>query len=275
MLLDWLDVWFTWPPLHLREMGYLRELHGIRRRWRQWRRAWQPHCQHTRQLILAAARRCPRRRKAVVLGSGWLYDVPLAELSAAFERVVLVDLLHPLATRWQARRYPNVDLAWADVSDTVEAVWQAVEVPGTPLPRSRPERFLDDDDIDLVASVNLLSQLPCMPELYLRRVGSHPGPEIDAYGRDVVAAHLDYLRRLPGVVALIADVEQITFSSTGEELARKSTLYGESFPFVGQRWVWPLVPRKSRYPHNGEHLLVVGVEDVKSSRGGSATSPTG
>ena len=80
MLPEWLDNWLTWPALHLREMGYLRELYGIRRRRRQWRRAWEPHCGQTRQLILSAAQRCPRRRKAVVLGSGWLHDVPLAEL---------------------------------------------------------------------------------------------------------------------------------------------------------------------------------------------------
>jgi hypothetical protein len=272
MLLEWLDALLTWPPLHLREMGYLRELYGIRRRWRQWRRAWEPHCHNTRQVILSAMRRCRRQRKAVVLGSGFLHDVPLAELSSRFERVVLVDLLHPLAARWRARRYRNVELLWADVSDTAQTVWQAVEVPGTPLPRSRPSLFMGDDEIDLVASVNLLSQLPCLPEQYLRRLGSHPGVDIDAYCRDVVVAHIDYLRQLPGVVALIADVEMVTVSQAGQELRRKSTLYGVDSPFAGQEWVWPLVPRTSRFPYNGEHLRVIGVEDVKDSPEVSATA---
>jgi hypothetical protein len=273
MLLDWLDTWLTWAPLYLREMGYLRELRGIRRRWRQWRRAWEPHCRMTREVILSAVRRCPRRRKAVVFGSGYLHDVPLAELSAAFERVVLVDLLHPLAARWQARRFRNVQFVAADVSGTVEAVWQAVEERATPLPRSRPQLFLGDDEVDFVASVNLLSQLPCMPEQYLRAVG-HPEAEIAAYCHDVVAAHLDYLRRLPGVVCLVADVEMVTISQAGREVARKSTLYGAEFPFTGQEWLWPLVPRKERYPHHGQHLFVVGVQDVKASRGVSAAAPS-
>src|SRR3989442_1151780 len=128
MLLEWLDRCLLRVPLHLREMGYLHELHGIRRRWRQARRAWEPHCRHTADVILAAIQRCNKRRKAVVLGSGFLHDVPLPQLSEAFERVVLVDLLHPLAARWQARRHRNVQFLAADVSATAEGVWQAVEV---------------------------------------------------------------------------------------------------------------------------------------------------
>ena len=103
-MLDWLELLLAPCPRHLREMGYLRELLGIRRRARRWRSAWEPHCERSRALIRAAMTRCPRRRKAVVLGSGWLHDVPLDELCAGFAEVVLVDLIHPLQTRWRTRR---------------------------------------------------------------------------------------------------------------------------------------------------------------------------
>jgi hypothetical protein len=262
-VLDWLDRLLTPCPLHLREMGYKRELFGIRRRWRQWGAAWRPHCDNTRRLLLSAVERCPRRRKAVVLGSGFLHDVPLDELSAAFERVVLVDLIHPCSTRRKARRLGVATLS-ADVSETAEGVWLAVERPGTPLPKSRPRLFLGEDEVDFVASVNLLSQLPCMPEQYLLRWMPGHREQIAAYCRDVVEAHLAYLQKLPGVVALVADVESITVTQAGTEVGRKSTLYGASMPFAGERWVWPLVPRKARAPYHGEHLVVVGVEDVKA-----------
>jgi hypothetical protein len=243
-------------------MGYKRELFGIRRRWRQWRRAWQPHCDHTRRLRQRSAAESSRRRKAVVLGSGFLHDVPFDELCGSFERVVLVDLIHPFSTRQRARRR-GVELLAADVSETVEKVWLAVERPGTPLPGSHPHLFLGDEDVDFVASVNLLSQLPCMPEHYLLRWMLHPREQVAAYCRDVVEAHLNYLRQLPGVVALVADVEAITVTQAGAEVARKSTLHGATMPFDGERWVWPLMPRKARPPHHGEHLVVLGVEDVK------------
>src|SRR5262249_23632393 len=150
-------------------------------------------------------KRCPRRRKAVVFGSGFLHDVPLEELCEAFQHVVLVDLIHPFSTRRKAKQC-GAALLTADVSETAEAVWLAVERPGTPLPRSRPRLFLRDDDVDFVASVNLLSQLPCMPESYLRCWQTHPADQIADYCRDVIEAHLSYLCDLPGVVTLIADV---------------------------------------------------------------------
>src|SRR5262245_59341303 len=143
-MLDWLDHWLTPCPLHLREMGYKRELFGIRRRWRQAAGAWETHCASTRRVILSAAGRCARRRKAVLFGSGFLHDVPLAELAAAFQRVILVDLIHPYSTRRRVSQYRNVECLGADVTGTVEGVWLAVERRGANLPVSRPRLFLDE-----------------------------------------------------------------------------------------------------------------------------------
>src|SRR4051812_8223801 len=95
MLDEWVERLLTTCPRHLREMGLLREMLGIRRRWQKYGKDWQPHCQRSRAVVLEAIRRCSRHRRAVVLGSGWLHDVPLPELSLAFEEVTLVDLFHP------------------------------------------------------------------------------------------------------------------------------------------------------------------------------------
>jgi hypothetical protein len=261
MLTDWLEILITPCPRWARDMGYVRELIGIRRRYRQWHSAWQPHCERSRQVIRTAIQRCVQRRKAVVLGSGWLLDVPLAELGASFREVILVDLLHPLATRWRTRRYRNVMLLATDISGTASAVWRAVEE-RSPLPRAVPDLFMTDNEVDLVVSLNLLSQLPCIPEQYLLQAGTHSPQEIASYCRDVVQSHLDYLHRLPGVVTLIADIEARTVSTAGTVVAHHSTLYGADFPFGGERWIWPLVPRKRAFPHHAEHLVVAGVVDI-------------
>jgi hypothetical protein len=260
---DLLEGLLTPCPRWMREMGYLRELLGIRRRYKQWRRAWEPHWLRSREVILRAVKRCPRRRKAVVLGSGFLHDVPLEELSGSFREVVLVDLLHPVAVRWRTRKRKNVHLLAADVSGAAHAVWLAVEH-RSPLPFVSPELFLGDDQVDLAVSLNLLSQLPCLPEQYIRAASTHPAEEIHAWAGHVVREHLAYLGRLSGVVSLIGDVEAITVSAAGAEVSRHGTLYGVDFPFAGERWVWPLVPRKRAFPHHAEHLVVAGVLDVKA-----------
>jgi hypothetical protein len=40
-----------------------------------------------------------QKRTAVVLGSGLLRDVPIRELAAAFDTVVLIDLVHVASVR--------------------------------------------------------------------------------------------------------------------------------------------------------------------------------
>src|SRR5262249_49193405 len=116
MLLEWLQRLLTPCPRHLRQMGYLRELLGIHRRYHRWRDAWEPHCRGSSDLIRRAMARCSRKKKAVLFGSGWLYDIPLADVAGAFEKVILVDLLHPFATRRAVRRYSNVTLLSADIT---------------------------------------------------------------------------------------------------------------------------------------------------------------
>jgi hypothetical protein len=254
MLGEWLERLLTTCPDHLRDMGCLREMLGIRRRQRRYRDAWRSHCANSRRLVLDAASRCTRRRRAVVFGSGWLHDVPLDELSAAFEEVTLVDLFHPLSVRWRARRYPNVRLVADDVTGALEQVWRAGFEGRSSSRLSAPPGFTRRIDADLTVSLNLLSQLPCMPERYLVRCRSHTSAEILAWGREVIRAHLAYLGSLPGVVALLTDVAVRTATPPREV----GTLYGVELPYKGETWDWDLVP-------GAETLRVVGVADIKSA----------
>ena len=261
-MLDWIDRFLTPCPRYLRDMGYFRELMNIRVCFGWWESAWQPHLQRSRAVIERAIERCPRRRKAVILGSGLLYDVPVAQLSAAFQQVVLVDLLHPFRTRRQVRRFGNVRTLSADVSGVTEAVHAVARRGDVPLPRAAPQLFLDDADVDLVASVNLLSQLPCMPVGYLRRAGVHTRQAMDDFARDVIRAHLDYLRQLPGVVTLIADYEAMTLNRSGDVLKQESTVHDVPLPGADEEWVWRLVPLSRRPPYHSEWLKVAAIVDI-------------
>jgi hypothetical protein len=263
MLTDWLQHLITPPPLHLRELGLPRELTGIRRRSQRFRVAWQPHCDRSKALVEAAAGRCARRGRCVVIGSSWLNDVPLPALAAAFEEVVLIDLHHPLAARWEARRHPNVRLVAHDVTAALEAAWAAGQT-RSPLPRPLPTLPPDVGPADLLVSLNLLSQLPCLPESYLLRRRSHPPAEVAAFCRHLVEAHLAFLRRQPGVVTLITDVELRTVDQSGSLVSQKDTLYGAPPPHPDETWDWVLVPRRSAHPHHAEILRVVGVTDLNA-----------
>jgi hypothetical protein len=261
-MLNWIEQLLTSCPPHLREMGYFRELMNIRACFRWWESAWQPHLQRTQEVIVRAIACCRQRRKAVILGSGLLYDVPVRQLSESFAEVVLVDLVHPFWTRRKLRGFRNVRTLAADVSGIVESVYGVARRADAPLPRVVPQLFLGDADVDLVASVNLLSQLPCMPVGYLRRVGSHSSKAIEDFARDLILAHLNYLRQFPGVVTLIADYESLTLNVSGDVLKKTSTVYDVPLPWSGEEWIWRLVPLARRPPYHSEWLKVRGVVNI-------------
>ena len=104
---SWIDYLASPVPRHLRNMGYVREMKALRARRNRCRAAWRPHLERTRALVLEAAAQCERRRNALIVGSGLLYDVPLTELSRQFDSVVLVDMAAVIAVaRPDARRRP-------------------------------------------------------------------------------------------------------------------------------------------------------------------------
>lgn len=264
MILELAEYLLTPCSFAMRRLGYLRGQLGIKVRHRQCRRAWQTHLQRTQAVIRAASLDCPQRRKAVILGSGLLLDVPLADLASTFREVILVDVVHPLRAYLTALRYRNVRLVRADVSETVVELARIAHAPQAPLPRSKPMLFCDDEEVDFVASVNLLSQLPYIPALYLSKAAPRPEQEIDDYARDLIESHLDYLQRLPGVVTLITDIEKLQLDAEGREVDRFDILYGVTLPWLGEEWTWEHVPLKHLSREFAYHRRVRAVQNVKS-----------
>ncbi len=260
MLLDYI---LTPCPRPVRALGYLREAIGIQRRYRRCREHWRPHIERCRSIIQKGLARCSQRRTAVVLGAGLLHDVPLPELASSFRKVLLVDIVHPFQSRWKTRRFGNVRRATADITNTVADLYRASDEPDMPLPRSKPDLLLDNPEIDFAVSLNLLSQLPCMPIEYLARYKAHSVQEVDDYARDVIQAHLDYLDRLPGRVVLITDVERLKIDMLNRVVERKDLLFGLKLPKQGDEWEWRLAPCPEADSRHHYYRRVVGIADLK------------
>lgn len=227
--------WLFTPATRLaRRTGHLSEAIAILARERRCREAWSPHLAASRKALLDAARQVPARRVALVLGSGPLLDVPLAELSALFEEVWLVDMVHPWRARWQARRHGNVRLIEHDVTECL-AAWPSIP--------PQPARFLDEGRIDWVASVNLWSQLPNLPAPSQQRHGAAwDEARVNARGQALLSQHLAYLERFQAPVCLLADIGQVTLAEAGEVLVRMDfrSLLGRWA--VCAEWRWDIAP---------------------------------
>ena len=259
----WLDYLAIPVPRHVRQMGYVRELRALRARRSRCRDAWRSHLAHTEEVILDAAARCERRRSALVVGSGLLFDVPLGELSRQFGRVVLVDIVHAWSVHREACRFPNVQLVPLDVTGVVERCHAlARRQSPAPLPQ-RPVECFVGERFDLVASVNVLSQLPVVPNGYLsRRIRSPTEAETTEFSRALVVNHLDWLCGFPGIACLVTDLERLHLGDRAV-VSREESLWGVTLPAGARDWMWDLAPRPEMFFHL----------DVRHRVGGYASFP--
>jgi hypothetical protein len=250
-------------PRAVKAMGFPAEVRGIRARYQRRRTEWADHLARSRAVVLRGAERAEKRRKAVILGGGLLHDVPLAELAGMFREVVLVDIVHPLASRWQTRHLRNVRRVASDITNTINAAYKVAWDAHLPLPKSEPAMFLGDAELDFTASVNLASQLPCMPMAYLSSQRAHSEERITEYARDLIRAHLDYLGRLPGRVALVTDVERLKIAPTGQVVERRDLFFGVPWPDRGEHWEWKLAPSPEADATHHYFRRVIGITDWK------------
>ena len=256
MIAEFLRAATTPCPWHLRRLGYLGEAIGLEARYRRCRAAWQPHLEACRTLIKDTAHSCRRRRRAVVLGSGGLHDVPLAELAAAFDEVVLADILHLPQTARLIRPYPNVRQRAFDATGIVAALWRMPAGAALPVPADP----LSGLDADFLVSSNLLVQLSVMPGRLLERQGRPPA-EIAAFRRSVAQAHLDGLRAAAAtgaVVCLISEVEHLLCAPGGTVVERDLPQGGFEPELIGAEWIWDIAPRPEADRHYDLRYRVVG-----------------
>ncbi|HEX2877699.1 MAG TPA: hypothetical protein VHP33_40900 [Polyangiaceae bacterium] len=73
------------------DLGYAATSAGITRVREAHKAAWREHGLNNKQLLLQGAERA-RGSRAVVIGAGKLYDVPLHDLAERFEQLLLVDI---------------------------------------------------------------------------------------------------------------------------------------------------------------------------------------
>jgi len=222
-----------------------REAVSIDFRHRRCHAAWAPHLEAARACILDAAGTAPGRETAVILGSGSCLDVPVAELAAGFATVILVDAHHPRRARELGKRFSNVRLAAADVTGMAAQARRAAKgrapLPSPaplpdPLPGVRP---------DFTASVNLVSQLPIpFYKILGRRLAE---PELAAFCRGLIEAHLDWLAGRPGRTCLICDTVWQRVDDSGITQSR-SALEGLVLPPPDRAWTWNIAPRPEESP---------------------------
>ncbi len=257
MLAEWFQYLTTPCPSFLRALGYPQQIIATQARYRRCKKAWRPHLEHTKSVILESALGSAGTKRAVILGSGSLLDIPLAGLSHRFDQVELVDILHLPWVKRHALRYPNVRFHTLDVTGVCRPVFDQVAQakrngngisdPVKPrLPQAYPiplSQSLGLGQVDFLASVNLLSQLPLIPVAFLEKRGElQCSDEGVSFSRALITNHLLWIKAGAERTCLITDLERRVCSLSGEEMMREDALHGVALPEPDREWIWDIAP---------------------------------
>jgi len=245
--------------------GHLAQQVAIWARHKRHGAAWEPHLARCRALALAAARACPEgaRRTALVLGSGLLLDVPLDELSALFETVILADMAFVPEVRARAMRLGNVQTLATDLTGRLDRLPEAL---GQPLPDVLGELAAGlaktRGGLDFAYSANLLSQLPLFAlDALPHDLEEPPRAELAAA---IVRQHLDGLRALPCPACLVTDVTERGLRQ-GVVDYEADLLFGVAPGPGGETWAWNMAPNGEAVRGLDVERLVLGIQNVRAA----------
>lgn len=245
-----------------RKLGYVSEAVALNARYVRCQSAWQSHLELSQRFIVSAIKQCHAHRHALILGAGNCLDVPLDELSAAFERVILVDAVKLAQTETKIKRYQNVDFCVHDITEVNRDLISGHELASLQqLSNTVPRKFINDNKIDLVVSLNLLSQLPLLPMRYLRSRETFSDDEINAIGLNLMRVHCRYLQQFDATRVLIFDAEQWQEDALGqrhESLCLQQWLNSEQLLPASQlveEWQWTVAPAGEQAEWSTQHRV--------------------
>lgn len=252
-------IWEAWQYLTTpssklaRKMGFLYESIAMSARAKRCHTAWELHYQNCRLAIEQAVSMCHTKRKVLIFGAGTLQDIPLALLSESFDRVLLVDIVITRDAQHLLKPYRNIEYVEADVTDSLQRLQAGI------LKVESPKAWLDDETVDLVVSLNLITQLPLLPVRWLKQRFKISDHQADQLGQGLIKAHLHYLQSFKACVCLIADRVDREFNHQAEKTDEFDPWWGVKPPDASQTWQWEVVSLAESGAAKRRQLNEVGV----------------
>lgn len=243
-------------------MGYYDYQSGLIYRHLNQKSGWDSHLEHCRNYIMRAVD-IYKPHKITVLGSGWLLELPIAEIIEKTGKVSLIDIIHPPEVITQAGNISNVELIESDLTGgLIEEVWKTVSshsvfskpesLEGIIIPEFRPE-----SDPGMIISLNIITQLETLLVRYLKRKTRISDEEMFKFRKAIQNKHIEFISKYRSV--LITDCEEIITKKSGE-LNKVSTLLAEIPSFTDkEEWSWNFDSKGADYYNSRSVMRVLAV----------------
>ncbi|HAM11200.1 MAG: hypothetical protein A2X05_06850 [Bacteroidetes bacterium GWE2_41_25] len=243
-------------------MGYYDYQNGLIYRHLNQESGWDSHLKHCRDYIMKTVD-LYKPDKVTVLGSGWLLELPIAEILEKTGKVCLIDIIHPPEVISQAGKISNVELIESDLTGgLIEEVWNKVHsysvfskpdsIEGIIIPEFKPE-----SDPGMIISLNIITQLETMLVRYLKRKARIGEEEMSRFRKTVQNRHIDFISKHRSM--LITDCEEIITKRSGE-VNKTSTLLAAIPSFKDkEEWTWNFDSKGADYYSSRSVMRVLAV----------------
>ena len=248
----------------LRRMGLIKDQEGIFQRYRYESENWEIHLNNTKQFITECLE-TSGATKVSILGSGWLFDIPVEFLEKRFNKVTFYDVRHPY---WVRKKYAGVSNFHFIATDLTGGLLETVLNLCSRSKRKEINNILDELNIpdfklpetdSYIISVNLLNQLDILILDYIQRFCKIEKDLEKKLRSSIQKAHLKVFK--PDLSCLITDYEEIHIDDEGE-IIDKIPLMFCALPSGKYRktWTWNFDTHKSYNPKYNTLMNVVAIK---------------
>jgi hypothetical protein len=243
----------------LNKMGYYNYHNALLDRHLNQEGGWDSHLDSCRSFILKALD-YHKPGEVTVLGSGWLLELPVAEMVEKNIKVRLVDIIHPPEVINQAGGLKNIELISDDLTGgLIEKVWlekgkhnffnKLKSLENIFIPEYKPAY-----DPGMIISLNLLTQLEYLLIQFLKTVSGIKEEEFALFRSEIQKKHIDFLKKHNSV--LISDVTEIT-TNNSRLVSEIPTLMTElPKALFREEWSWNFGKAGSDYYNSRSELKV-------------------
>ena len=226
----------------LKKTGIIKDQKGIINRFLREKQHWQTHLEHTQNYITQSAAH-KKKHIAVILGSGWLLDIPLQRLAQMFDVVHLYDIYHPPQIVKKVKKYTNVKLFQTDITGgKIQLAYEVMRQFRRKKEKSLPAIF-DQGEFqlsykpDLVVSCNILTQLNTLITSFLKRKPIYTDQELKTIATSIQEQHIKFLEQQNGCI--ISEYEE-ELHDKNNNLSGIKPLLHTKLPegSNNQKWQW-------------------------------------
>jgi hypothetical protein len=246
----------------LHKMGYYNYQSGLIYRHLNQEGGWDEHLERCRSFILKALDHYSPD-KISVMGSGWLMELPLAEIIERDIRVLLVDIVHPPEVISQAGNLKNVELVESDISGgLISEVWH------NSLKYSFLKKMKSLDDIviseykpeydpGMIISLNILTQLESLLVDFLKKRSNVKEEEYLMFRKEIQKKHIQFLLKHKSV--LISDIAEISTDLSGNVNSVQTMVADAPVGISREEWTWDFDIKSTDYYNSTSVMKVLAI----------------